>query len=96
MTRLLITYDGSRAARTAVAATAALFGAAEAVVATVYPPPPDLGSSALAPIELLDAMVHEGLERHDVAAATAAEGAELGRVSGLNASPQALAGARPL
>jgi nucleotide-binding universal stress UspA family protein len=61
MTRLLLAYDGSEAARTALTAAAALFEGAEGVIATVQPPSPSLEAGAMARIALPDAMIREGL-----------------------------------
>ncbi|WP_037496966.1 universal stress protein [Solirubrobacter soli] len=62
MTRLLLAYDGSEAAKSALAAAAALFGEAEGVIATVQPPLPSLEAGAMARIALPDAVIREGLE----------------------------------
>ncbi len=97
MTRLLIGYDTSDAARAAIATAGALFPDAETTVATVYPPPPSLEAGALARAALPDAMIREGIERireqaEERAHATAAEGAELAHAAGLDASPMTLTG----
>ena len=63
MTRLLIGYDGSDGASAAITATGNLFPGAEALIATVYPPPPSLESAAIARIALPDAMIREGVQR---------------------------------
>ncbi|HEY6891686.1 MAG TPA: universal stress protein [Solirubrobacter sp.] len=63
MTRLLIGYDASDSARAAIAAAAALFPGAEAVVATVQPPPPTVEAGAMARIALPDSVIREGMER---------------------------------
>jgi hypothetical protein len=49
MTRLLIAYDGSHAARAAMALAGALFGGAETLVAAVCMPAPNrVGGAAIA------------------------------------------------
>jgi nucleotide-binding universal stress UspA family protein len=63
MTRLVIGYDGSDCARSAIAAAAALLPHATAVVATVQPPPPADQAGGMARIALPDAVIREGLER---------------------------------
>jgi nucleotide-binding universal stress UspA family protein len=91
-THLLIGYDGSESARAAITVAAALFPGAEAVVATVHPPPPTVESGALARIALPDSMIVEGVERmraeaDRTARATVTEGTELAAAAGLRASP---------
>ena len=63
MTRVLIGFDGSEAARASIVAAAALFPDAETLVATVRTPPPTLEAAALARIALPDAVIREGSER---------------------------------
>ena len=97
MTRLLIGYDGSDAARAAIAAAGALFAGADAVVANVHPPPPTLEAGALARAALPDSVIHEGIERMRAeaekrASSTAAEGADHARAAGLAAAPVVLTG----
>jgi nucleotide-binding universal stress UspA family protein len=98
MTRLLIGYDASEAARAAIAAAAALFPGAEAIVATVRTPPPTLEAGALARIALPDDVIREGIERMRAeselsANETAAEGIEeFARAAGLDATPVVLTG----
>ncbi len=97
MTRLLIGYDGSDFARAAITTAGALFGRAEAVVATVHPPPPSLESGALARIALPDAMIREGIQRmrdeaQQHASATAQEGAGVADAAGLRATASVLTG----
>ena len=93
MTRLLIGYDSSDAARAAIRVAGALFPGANALVATVHPPPPPLEVGALARIALPDAMISEGLMRIRAeadrwASEAAAEGAgELAATAGLQAVP---------
>jgi len=80
MTRVLIGFDGSAAARASIVAAAALFPDAETLVATVRTSPPTLEAGALARIALPDAVIREGIERmraenESQAQETAAEGA---------------------
>jgi nucleotide-binding universal stress UspA family protein len=63
----------------------------------VHPPPPTLESGALARVALPEAMIREGIERMRAdaqagASAMAAEGAELARAAGLDATPSVLPG----
>ena len=95
MTRLLIAYDASEAARAAVAAGAALFPGAQAVVANIHPPPPTLESAAVARIALPDSVIRVGIERlreeAEVSARkTADEGAAEARARGLKATAAVL------
>jgi nucleotide-binding universal stress UspA family protein len=92
MTRLLIGYDGSEPARAAIAFAGSLFGAADAVVAHVHPPPPTVAAGRLARVALPDTMIAEGIaglrrqaesEGHE----TTDEGVELARAAGLRAEP---------
>jgi nucleotide-binding universal stress UspA family protein len=97
VTRVLLGYDGSDAARAAIAAAGALFPRAAAVVATVHPPPPPLDSGKLARVALPEAMIREGIERmraetQERASSMAAEGTEVARAAGLDASPSTLPG----
>jgi nucleotide-binding universal stress UspA family protein len=98
MTRVLIGFDGSEAARAAIAAAAALFGDAETFVATVRTPPPSLEAAAVARIALPDAVIREGVERmrdeserqaHEIAADGAAAFAS---VAGREATPVIVTG----
>ena len=59
MTRLLIAYDGSAAARAAIGVAAALFPGAGATVVTVHAPTPRLEASAMARIALPEAKLQE-------------------------------------
>jgi nucleotide-binding universal stress UspA family protein len=63
MTHLLIGYDASNCARSAIAAAAALFPGASTVVATVHPPPPTFKGTDLARVVLPDPVIREGIER---------------------------------
>jgi hypothetical protein len=63
MTRLLLAYDGSAAASSAIEAAAALFPGAEAVIATVEPPAPTLETAGMARVALSDSMIREGHSR---------------------------------
>jgi nucleotide-binding universal stress UspA family protein len=95
MTRLLLAYDGSEAARAALAAAAALFPGADAVVATVQPPPPSLEAAAMARIALPDAMIRDGLanmqaENERAGRERVAEGAELSTAAGLRCDTRTL------
>jgi nucleotide-binding universal stress UspA family protein len=97
MTRLLIGYDASDDAKAAIAAAAVLFPRAEAVVATVQPPPPSLEAGRLARVALPDAMIREGIERmseeaDERARAIADEGAELARAAGLQTTSSVVPG----
>ena len=62
MTRVLIAYDASDAARAALAAAAALFPAAETIVVTVHPPSPEPESAGMARVALPESVIREGLE----------------------------------
>jgi nucleotide-binding universal stress UspA family protein len=100
MTRLLIAYDGSDPARAALAAAAALFPGAEAVVATVQPPFPSLEAAAMARIALPDAMIRVGIENlraenEREGGERVAEGVELGSGAGLVCSARVLHDATP-
>jgi nucleotide-binding universal stress UspA family protein len=95
MTRLLLAYDRSEAARAALATAAALFRGADAVVATVQPPPPSLESAAMARIALPDAMIRDGLatlraENERTSRERVAEGAALAAAAGLRCETRTL------
>lgn len=95
MTRLLIAYDGSAAARAAIGVAAALFPGAEAAVVTVHAPTPRLEASALARIALPEAKLQEllveiELDRVGQARRTADEGVALARAAGLRADADVL------
>ncbi len=100
MTRVLIAYDGSEPARAAIAAAAALFPGADAIVANVHPRPPRPEDGAMARIALpsdviragVEEMTRETLER---SRALAGEGAALASAAGLTASAETLTGNRP-
>lgn len=84
--RLLIAYDGSPNARSAVEATGALFPGAEAIVFYARQPMESLaahlqGHPALDGLDGLDAAMLDASER------VAADGAELARTHGLRAEP---------
>jgi nucleotide-binding universal stress UspA family protein len=88
MSRLLVAYDGSEPARAAIAAAAALFPGADAVIATVQPPLPSLEAAAMARVALPDSMIRAGLEtmraeNERSGRERVAEGAELGTAAGL-------------
>lgn len=92
MTRLLIAYDRSDAAQTAIRVAHALFGSVDAVVANVQPPPPPASAGALARTALPDDVIARGLAqlRADVeayASELAEEGAGLACAVGLRAKP---------
>jgi len=100
LTRALIAYDGSEAARAALAASAALLTQPEAVVATVQPPPPTLESAALARAALPQAVIEQGVENLRVsgearALDTAREGAQYATGLGLLAGTATPAGVTP-
>jgi nucleotide-binding universal stress UspA family protein len=89
MTRLLIGYDGSGAARAAIGAAATLFPGAEATVATIHPPAPTPDVGALARAALPDDVIAEGIRRMGAEHARRAreivhEGAELAAAAGLH------------
>ncbi len=92
MTRLLVAYDGSAAARSALEVAGALFPGAEVVVAHVRPEPTRFDEA--------DPMLREGLARLGIEAAaeateTLAEGVELAGRAGLLAVGAGLAGPTP-
>ena len=92
MTLLLIAYDGSEPARAAIAVAGSLFGAADAVVAHVHPPPPTMAAGRLARVALPATMIAEGIEGLRSQAQAEArektvEGVELARAAGLSAEP---------
>ncbi len=91
MTRLLIAYDGSPSARTAIAAAGALFEHAEAVVAHVHPPTPSLEAERARPRRAAGRRDPRG-DRADArrradarAQRRSNEGVELARAAGLEA-----------
>jgi len=92
MTRLLIGYDGSEPARAAIAFAGSLFGAADAVVAHVHPPPPTMAAGRLARVALPDTMIAEGIaglrrQAESEGREKTDEGVELARAAGLRAEP---------
>jgi nucleotide-binding universal stress UspA family protein len=92
MTRLLIGYDGSEPATSAIDVAAALFGGAEAIVATVFPPPPTHESAGIARVALPDAVITEGIDRMRAEAeGRARETAEAGAKRASDAGLQATA-----
>ena len=98
MTRVLIGFDGSEAARASIVAAAALFPDAETLVATVRTPPPTMEAGALARIALPDDVIREGIERMRAenecqARETAAEGAAaFTSAAGIESTPVVLTG----
>jgi nucleotide-binding universal stress UspA family protein len=100
MTRLLIGYDGSDAARSAVAAAGALFPGAQAVVVNVHPAPLRPEDGAMARIALPSDVIRSGVEEMrrqtlELARETADEGAALAAEAGLQATGATLTGSRP-
>lgn len=100
MTRLLLAYDGSPAADTAIAAAAALFPEAEALLATVQPPPPSLEAAAIARIALPDSMIREGIakmreDNEREADERVTKGASVGEEHGLRISTRVVRGYTP-
>jgi nucleotide-binding universal stress UspA family protein len=100
MTRLLIAYDGSDGARAALAAASALFPEADAVVATIQPPPPSLEAAAIARIALPDAMIREGLanlraESERAGRERVGEGADIGTAAGLRCTTRVVEAITP-
>lgn len=100
MTRVLIGYDGSDAARAAITAAGALFGAAETTVATVQAPPPTFEAAGMARVALPEAVIREGIERmreqdDERSRARAADGVALARDAGLQAEPSVLVALSP-
>ncbi len=100
MTRLLIGYDGSDCARSAVSAAGALFRGADATVAHVRAEPlrPEQGAMAriALPSDVLRAGIEEiGRQALERARERAEEGAALAREAGLHASAVTLTGDRP-
>ena len=100
MTRLLIGFDAAEAARASITVAAALFPGAEAVVATVQPPPPALDAGPPARAALPDAVLLEGVERlrargDERSRETAAEGVQLADASGLRAVAAVLTSTSP-
>jgi nucleotide-binding universal stress UspA family protein len=97
---LLLAYDGSPAARAAVAAAGALFAPATAVVLTVREPELHDVRGAMARVNLSDDVVHTALaeiERREEqsARATADAGAALARDAGLDPEAAVVAATRP-
>jgi nucleotide-binding universal stress UspA family protein len=95
MTRLLIAYDASRAARAAVGAAAALFGHAEATVVCVARPPAGAADEAVLRAGLPGADVGAPDSGGDEAIGAALEGAQLAASAGLPAGVVALPGGTP-
>jgi nucleotide-binding universal stress UspA family protein len=100
MTRLLLAYDGSPAAPTTIAAAAALFPGAEAVVATVEPPAPTVEAAGMARIAVPDSMIREGVahmraEHEREARERVTRGEALATAAGLRATHKILAGISP-
>lgn len=92
MTRLLLCYDGSDAARAAMPVAAALFGAAETFVAHVHASPAAGAAGSLARVTLPETMVAEGMaalraQEEREAEALVADGVERARAAGLLAEP---------
>jgi nucleotide-binding universal stress UspA family protein len=91
--KLLIAYDGSAAARNAIAHAARLFPGASATVTTVWTSVAPAAPAAR--IALSDDVIDEAVRNLDAvaerdAAQTAEDGAGLARSAGLDASPLAL------
>jgi nucleotide-binding universal stress UspA family protein len=100
MTRLLIAYDGSEPARAALGAAAALFGGAEAVIATVQPPLASFEAAAMARVAVPDSMIRIGIENlraenEREGSERVAEGVELASGAGLVCSSRILHHATP-
>jgi nucleotide-binding universal stress UspA family protein len=100
MTRLLVAYDGSAVATTAIETAAALFPGAEAVIATVEPPAPSVEAAAMAHIAVPDAMIRDGIahmraEHAREAGERVARGDELAAAAGLRTTTRALDAATP-
>lgn len=90
MTRLLIGYDGSEPARSAIRVARALFGAADATVAHVHPPAPTVASAGIARAALPQAVITEGVTKLRAsveadARAISDAGVEFARTAGLAA-----------
>src|ERR1700742_321008 len=100
MSRLLIGYDGSDAARAAVAAAGALFPGAETIVANVHPEPLSAEDGAMARIALPSDVIRSGVEEMgrqtlELAHEIAAEGTALAAEAGLRATAATYTGTRP-
>ncbi len=100
MTRLLVAYDGSPAAVAAIEAAAALFPAAEAVIATVEPPVPSVEAAAIARIAVPDTLIRDGVAHMRAEHARAAherveQGITFAAAAGLRATPRILEGLAP-
>jgi nucleotide-binding universal stress UspA family protein len=100
MTRLLLAYDDSPAARAAIETAAALFPGAEVVLATVHPPAPTLQTAALARIALPESMIRDGVahmaaERDHDAHRRLSDGVALAAELGLRASESLVAATTP-
>jgi nucleotide-binding universal stress UspA family protein len=95
MTRLLLCYDGSAAARAALGAAAALYPHAQATVLTVHEGSPAVAWVTLPTEPILEEARRIGDEHETWAREIAAEGAELARAAGLDAQPLVLAGSSP-
>jgi nucleotide-binding universal stress UspA family protein len=92
VTTILIGYDGSESARAAVLVARALFGAADATVAHVHPPPPTVGSAGIARAALPQVVITEGVTNlrakvEAEARAVTDAGVEFARSAGLRAEP---------
>jgi nucleotide-binding universal stress UspA family protein len=98
--RLLLAYDGSPAAATAIETAAALFPGADAVIATVKHPDPTVEAAAMTRVALSDAMIREGIahmreENARVAGARVADGDALATVAGLQVTHRIVEGVTP-
>jgi nucleotide-binding universal stress UspA family protein len=98
--RLLIAYDCSPAARSAVAAAGALFAPAEAVVVTVREPRLSEVEGAMARVRLPEEVIRAGLDEIEQRVAARAsrtldEGLELAAGAGLDARGVVVAAAHP-
>ncbi|MDA0172563.1 universal stress protein [Solirubrobacter taibaiensis] len=99
-TRLLVAYDGSAAAGSAIGVAGALFPGAEAVVATVELPVPTVEAAAIARVALPDAMIREGVahmrdEHAREAAERVRQGEALATAAGLRATSTVAEGNSP-
>jgi len=100
VTRLLVGYDGSDSARSAVTAAGALFAGAEAVVANVHPEPPRPDQGAMARIALPGDVIRTGMEEmarqtRERSRELAEEGATVATQAGLRATAATPTGNRP-
>jgi nucleotide-binding universal stress UspA family protein len=100
MTRLLICYDASAAARAAIAAAGALFPDAEATVACVASPVTTRADETLVHAGAPDGIGPDDLEalqarEHEEAVLAALEGAKLAAVAGIPSDIRPLAGGTP-